>query len=99
MNNNPNGYYAAPPMMNPPPRIFGSGTFDPSQMPHGSMFAHDDLDDQDGSDPKRRRIARVRPPYPPNPRRRDSADAPRPAICAARRRSSATARCPRAPTA
>ena len=83
MNNNPNGYYAAPPMLNPPPRIFGSGTFDPSQMPHGAMFAHDDLDDQDGSDPKRRRIARVRS-HPPV--RNHSADAPRPATCAARRR-------------
>lgn len=49
-------------MMNAqPPRIFGSGTFDASQMPSGSMFAHDDLDDHnDGSDAKRRRIARVR---------------------------------------
>jgi hypothetical protein len=60
MNTSPNGFYAAPPMMNPPPRIFGSGSFDPSQMPTGSMFAQDDMDDHgDQSDPKRRRIARV----------------------------------------
>jgi len=60
MNNVPNGYYAAPPMMNPPPRIFGSGQFDPSQMPSGPMFAQDDYDDHgDSNDPKRRRIARV----------------------------------------
>jgi hypothetical protein len=62
MNHAPNGFYATgPPMMNPPPpRLFGSGTYDPSQMPPGNMFAHDDMDDHnDGSDPKRRRIARV----------------------------------------
>jgi hypothetical protein len=60
MNPAQNGFYATgPPMMNPPPRIFGSGTFDPSQMPPGSMFAHDDMDDDNNSDPKRRRIARV----------------------------------------
>ena len=59
MNPAPNGFYAAgPPMMNPPPRIFGSGSFDPSQMPPGAMF-HDDMDDQNDGDPKRRRIARV----------------------------------------
>jgi hypothetical protein len=48
-------------MMNaPPPRIFASGSFDPSQMPSGSVFAHDDTDDHnDGGDSKRRRIARV----------------------------------------
>jgi hypothetical protein len=59
--NNGNGFYApGPPMMNPPPRIFGSGQFDPSQIPQGSMFAQDDYDDHgDQSDPKRRRIARV----------------------------------------
>jgi len=65
MNSSANGFYApGPPMMNPPPpRIFGSGTFDPSQMPTGNMFAHDDMDDNDGSgDPKRRRIARVHMP-------------------------------------
>jgi hypothetical protein len=63
MNNTPNGFYApGPPMMNPPPRIFGSGQFDPSQMPSGPMFSHDDYDDGgDQSDPKRRRIARVYP--------------------------------------
>jgi hypothetical protein len=61
MNPVQNGFYApGPPMMNPPPRIFGSGQFDPSQMPQGNMFAHDYDDDQgDNSDPKRRRIARV----------------------------------------
>jgi hypothetical protein len=61
MNPAPNGFYGGgTPMMNPPPRLFGSGTFDPSQMPPGNMFAHDDMDDHnDGSDPKRRRIARV----------------------------------------
>ncbi|KAF2824598.1 hypothetical protein CC86DRAFT_446796 [Ophiobolus disseminans] len=61
MNTSPNGYYTGgPPMMNPPPRIFGSGQFDPSQMPSGPMFAQDDYDDQhDQSDPKRRRIARA----------------------------------------
>jgi hypothetical protein len=61
MNPAQNGFYApGPPMMNPPPRIFGSGQFDPSQMPQGNMFAHDYDDDQgDNSDPKRRRIARV----------------------------------------
>lgn len=65
MNPASNGFFApGPPMMNPPPRIFGSGTFDPSQMPTASMFAHDDMDDHDGSDPKRRRIARVRVPVP-----------------------------------
>jgi len=61
MNTAPNGFYAPgpPPMMNPP-RLFGSGTFDPSQLPPGPMFAHDDLDDQgDQGDPKRRRIARA----------------------------------------
>jgi hypothetical protein len=60
MNTSSNGFYAAgPPMMNPP-RIFGSGQFDPSQMPTGPMFAQDDMDDHgDPSDPKRRRIARV----------------------------------------
>ncbi len=62
-----NGYYGnVPHMMNPPPpRIFGSGAFDPSQLPPGAMFAHDDMDDHDGADggdPKRRRIARVLPP-------------------------------------
>ncbi|KAF2032400.1 hypothetical protein EK21DRAFT_87258 [Setomelanomma holmii] len=61
MNTSPNGYYGGPPpMMNPPPRIFGSGQFDPSQMPSGSMFSQDDYDDHnDQSDPKRRRIARA----------------------------------------
>lgn len=54
-----NGYYAGPPLMNQPPRIFGSGTFDPSQMPTGPMFGQDDLEDHNDSDPKRRRIARV----------------------------------------
>jgi hypothetical protein len=61
MNPAPNGFYATgPPMMNPPPpRLFGSGSYDPSQMPPGNMF-HDDMDDHnDGSDAKRRRIARV----------------------------------------
>lgn len=58
----PGFYVGGTPMMNAqPPRIFGSGTFDASQMPSGNMFAHDDLDDHnDGSDAKRRRIARVR---------------------------------------
>jgi len=62
MNPANNGFYGAgPPMMNPPPpRLFGSGSYDPSQMPPGNMFAHDDMhDDNDGSDPKRRRIARA----------------------------------------
>ncbi|KAH7402197.1 fungal-specific transcription factor domain-containing protein [Phaeosphaeria sp. MPI-PUGE-AT-0046c] len=61
MNPVQNGFYApGPPMMNPPPRIFGSGQFDPSQMPAGPMFAQDDYDDHgDQSDPKRRRIARA----------------------------------------
>ncbi|KAH4899156.1 hypothetical protein HBI80_174760 [Parastagonospora nodorum] len=61
MNPAQNGFYApGPPMMNPPPRIFGSGQFDPSQMPQGNMFAQDDYDDHgDQSDPKRRRIARA----------------------------------------
>lgn len=56
------GFYAGgPPMMNPPPQIFGGGAFDPSQLPPGSIFAHDDMDDHnDGGDAKRRRIARVR---------------------------------------
>ncbi|KAL1641696.1 hypothetical protein SLS61_010007 [Didymella pomorum] len=47
-------------MMNPPPpRIFGSGQFDPSQLPQ-NMFAQDDMDDHnDQGDPKRRRIARA----------------------------------------
>ena len=56
------GFYATgPSMMNPPPQIFNSGTFDASQLPQGNMFAHDDLDDHnDGGDAKRRRIARVR---------------------------------------
>ncbi|KAH8719157.1 fungal-specific transcription factor domain-containing protein [Phaeosphaeriaceae sp. PMI808] len=61
MNPNQNGFYATgPPLMNPPPRLFGSGQFDPSQMPPGPMFTHDDYDDpHDQSDPKRRRIARA----------------------------------------
>ncbi|KAJ4986173.1 fungal specific transcription factor domain-containing protein [Stagonosporopsis vannaccii] len=61
MNTSPNGFYAGPPpMMNPPPpRIFGSGQFDPSQLPQ-NMFAQDDMDDHnDQGDPKRRRIARA----------------------------------------
>ncbi|KAH7070759.1 fungal-specific transcription factor domain-containing protein [Paraphoma chrysanthemicola] len=61
MNTSPNGFYGGgPPVMNQPPRIFGSGQFDPSQMPSGPMFSHDDYDDHnDQSDPKRRRIARA----------------------------------------
>ncbi|KAF2125677.1 hypothetical protein P153DRAFT_369691 [Dothidotthia symphoricarpi CBS 119687] len=63
MNPSPNGFYGSgQPMMNPPPppRIFESGNFDPSQMPGGPMFAHTDMDDQDDQgDPKRRRIARA----------------------------------------
>lgn len=61
MNASSNGFYAAgPPMMNPPPRIFGGGAFDPSQIPSGALFAHDDMEDTtEGGDPKRRRIARV----------------------------------------
>lgn len=61
MNPSQNGFYApGPPMLNQPPRIFGSGQFDPSQMPTANMFSHDDMDDHnDGGDPKRRRIARV----------------------------------------
>jgi hypothetical protein len=60
MNHSNNGFYApGPPMMNPPPRIFGGGAFDPSQLPAGGFYGHDDGDDHDNSDPKRRRIARV----------------------------------------
>lgn len=97
MNPSNSGFYAPrPPMMNPPPQLFAGGNFDPSQMQPGSMF-HDDLDDHgDGGDPKRRRIARV---YPLRDERRTMLTPCRPAICAARRRSNATARCPRAPTA
>ncbi|KAL5114042.1 hypothetical protein ACEQ8H_008098 [Pleosporales sp. CAS-2024a] len=64
MNPAQNGFYApGPPMMSHAPRIFGSGQFDPSQMPPGNLFAHDDYDDHgdhgDHGDPKRRRIARA----------------------------------------
>jgi hypothetical protein len=62
MDHSQSGFYVGgPPIMNHPPRLFGSGTFDASQMPSGNMFAHDDMDDHnDGGDAKRRRIARVR---------------------------------------
>lgn len=59
-----NGYYGGPPLMNPPPRIFGNMNPNGSPMPASlaaSMFAADDLDDgHDQGDAKRRRIARVR---------------------------------------
>ena len=58
------GFYApGPPLMNPPPRIFGNMHPNGSPIPPslaGPLFAADDLDDvHDQGDPKRRRIARV----------------------------------------
>jgi hypothetical protein len=99
MNPAQNGFYVPgpPPMMNPPPRLFGSGQFDPSQMPSGPMYAHDDYDDHgDQSDPKRRRIARV---HIPATHGETLLTGCRRATCAGRKRSSATARCPRVHTA
>ena len=59
-----NGFYGGPPLMNPPPRIFGGLNHNGSPLPASiaaNMFATDDLDDgHDQGDPKRRRIARVR---------------------------------------
>ncbi|KAF2637163.1 hypothetical protein P280DRAFT_483055 [Massarina eburnea CBS 473.64] len=57
-----NGFYApGPPMMNPPPRMFGSlSAGSPMPSLQGQMFGQDDLDDvHDQGDPKRRRIARA----------------------------------------
>lgn len=88
-------------MMNPSlPRIFGSGQFDPSQLPQ-NMFTQDDMEDHndhnDQGDPKRRRIARVHA-Y----NLEDDVivlTAFRHAICAGRRRLSVTAKCPPVHTA
>ncbi|KAF1958507.1 hypothetical protein CC80DRAFT_31568 [Byssothecium circinans] len=56
-------YPPGPPLMNPPPRIFGNLNANGSPMPaslQGQMFSQDDLDDvHDQGDPKRRRIARA----------------------------------------
>ncbi|KAJ4304859.1 hypothetical protein N0V90_000387 [Kalmusia sp. IMI 367209] len=58
-----NGFYGAPPLMNPPPRIFGNLNANGSPIPASlaaSMFSQDDMDDgHDQGDPKRRRIARA----------------------------------------
>jgi hypothetical protein len=91
-----------PPMMNQPPRIFGNLSANGSPIPaslSGPVFSQDDYDDgHDQGDAKRRRIARVGTCTPRHcdwPR----ANASRHATCAARKRSSAMARCPLAPTA
>ncbi|KAF2648661.1 fungal-specific transcription factor domain-containing protein [Lophiostoma macrostomum CBS 122681] len=56
-------YGAQPPLMNPPPRIFGNLNANGSPIPanlSAQMFSQDDFDDgQDQGDPKRRRIARA----------------------------------------
>jgi len=56
--------YEIPPIMNPPPQIFGGyGQDSPHSATFPTSFLQDDLDGfgDDSNDPKRRRIARV--PY------------------------------------
>lgn len=81
-----------------PPQIFGAynadGTPIPPTLPPGTYFG--DLTDGavDENDPKRRRIARVRSLTLILERRHSSNAACRLVICAGRRRSSATGKCP-----
>jgi hypothetical protein len=103
------GAPGAPFLANAHRRAFSSFSSDgqgppPAPSAHslsGNIFAAEDLaalgydDGGDNSDPKRRRIARVSSVGTAG----TPLTVPRPATCAGRRRSSATARCPRARTA
>lgn len=100
-----------PPMMNQPPQIFGS--YGPDGIPNMShisdMTAHMFSDAQllldDSNDAKRRRIARVCNRATSVSQQHGKIDRPansplpRPATCAGKRKSSATASCPPAQTA